>query len=142
MEGAKPIVLITGVSGYIGSQVCLSYLRHGDFQVKGTVRSVAKPEKIEPLKKGFGELFDQLQLVEADLLDDASIDRAVEGCTYVVHVASPFTTEIPKDDNVLIKPAVEGTMSVMRAAHKHKVKRVVVTSSIYSIQFTKDKKKT
>jgi dihydroflavonol-4-reductase len=30
---------------------------------------------------------------------------------------------------LIIKPAVEGTLSVMRAAHKHKVKRVVITSS-------------
>jgi nucleoside-diphosphate-sugar epimerase len=35
----------------------------------------------------------------------------------------------PDDEQVLIKPAVEGTLAVLRAAHKHKVKRVVVTSS-------------
>ena len=41
--------------------------------------------------------------------------------------------EEPRDPNVLIKPAVEGTLSVLRACRKHKVKRVVVTSSIASI---------
>src|SRR4051794_3526943 len=39
----------------------------------------------------------------------------------------------PKDENELIKPAVEGTLAVMRAALKHKVKRVVITSSVMSI---------
>ena len=74
MQGAKPVVLITGVSGYVGSQVCLTFLKHGGFHVKGTVRSVARPEKIEPLKKGFGqELFEYLELVEADLLNEDSI---------------------------------------------------------------------
>jgi len=51
----------------------------------------------------------------------------------VVHTASPFPDNQPKDENVLIKPAVEGTLAVMRAAHKHKVKRVVITSSVASI---------
>ncbi len=40
---------------------------------------------------------------------------------------------LPKDENVMIRPAVEGTLAVLKAAHKHKVKRVVVTSSLSSI---------
>ena len=39
----------------------------------------------------------------------------------------------PKDENELIRPAVEGTLAVMRACHKFKVKRVVITSSVASI---------
>lgn len=58
MQGDKPTVLITGVSGFIGSQVCLTFLKHGGFKVKGTVRSKTNPEKIEPLKKAFGDLFE------------------------------------------------------------------------------------
>ena len=42
--------------------------------------------------------------------------KAVEGSTYVLHVASPFVLDEPKDENVLIKPAVEGTLAVMKAA--------------------------
>jgi nucleoside-diphosphate-sugar epimerase len=57
----------------------------------------------------------------------------MEGSTYIVHTASPFPIEKPKDENVLIKPAVEGTLAVMKAARLNKVKRVVVTSSIASI---------
>jgi dihydroflavonol-4-reductase len=64
------------------------------------------------------------------LLNEASIEKAIEGCAFVVHTASPFPGTAPKDENVLIKPAVEGTLAVMRAAHKHKVKRVVITSSV------------
>ena len=62
-----------------------------------------------------------------------SLAAAIEGCDYVVHTASPFPDDIPKDENVLIRPAVDGTLAVMRAAHKYKVKRVVVTSSVASI---------
>ena len=57
----------------------------------------------------------------------------MEGSTYIVHTASPFPIEKPKDENVLIKPAVEGTLAVMKAARLNKVKRVVVTSSVASI---------
>ena len=76
----KELVLITGVSGYIGSQVCLTFLKNGNCRVRGTVRSVSKPEKILPLKTAFGDLFDKLELVEADLCDEASIIKAAEGC--------------------------------------------------------------
>ena len=61
------------------------------------------------------------------------MEKAIEGCTFVVHTASPFPEAIPKDENVLIKPAVEGTLTVMRAALKNKVKRVVITSSVAAI---------
>jgi nucleoside-diphosphate-sugar epimerase len=54
---AKPVVLITGVSGYIGSQVCQYFLKDGGFTVRGTVRDKDNETKIEPLKKAFGEDF-------------------------------------------------------------------------------------
>ena len=71
--------------------------------------------------------------MEADLLKPDSITAAIEGCDYVVHTASPFVITMPKNENDLITPAVEGTLSVMRACHKFKVKRVVITSSIVTI---------
>lgn len=58
VDSSKPIVLITGVSGYLGSHVAYSFLKDGTYTVKGTVRSTKNPAKIEPLKKAFGELFD------------------------------------------------------------------------------------
>eukprot|EP00352_Strombidinopsis_acuminata_P008389 CAMPEP_0176360066 /NCGR_PEP_ID=MMETSP0126-20121128/16850_1 /TAXON_ID=141414 ORGANISM="Strombidinopsis acuminatum, Strain SPMC142" /NCGR_SAMPLE_ID=MMETSP0126 /ASSEMBLY_ACC=CAM_ASM_000229 /LENGTH=94 /DNA_ID=CAMNT_0017715199 /DNA_START=164 /DNA_END=448 /DNA_ORIENTATION=+ len=80
-----------------------------------------------------GDLFDQVELVNADLLNAESLMNAAEGCEYIVHTASPFPLVEPKDENELIKPAVDGTMAVMEAARKHKVKRVVITSSVASI---------
>jgi len=49
---------------------------------------------------------------------------------YVVHIASPYPLKNPKDEQELIKPAVEGTRNVMNAAIKNNVKKVVVTSSV------------
>ena len=67
------------------------------------------------------------------MLDEDSIEKAIEGSDVVAHVASPFVIEAPKDEKVLIKPAVEGTLAVLRACRKNGVKRVVVTSSVASI---------
>jgi nucleoside-diphosphate-sugar epimerase len=70
---SKPIVTITGISGYVGSQVCLHFLKCGQFKVRGTVRSKTNTIKIQPLKDAFGELFDEIELVEADLLNENSL---------------------------------------------------------------------
>lgn len=74
------------------------FLQDGTYKVRGTVRSTTNEAKLVPLRKAFGELFDSIELVEADLLDEQSIARAVEGSTYIAHVASPFVIEEPKDE--------------------------------------------
>ena len=93
---------------------------------------------MQPLRETFG---DQVEFVEADLLDEDSLMKAIEGSTYVVHTASPAPINMPKDENVLIKPAVNGTMAIMKAAHKNSVKRVVITSSVAAIAVTQDNDK-
>ena len=133
VESTKAKVVITGITGFLGSHVCDVFLKDGGFKVRGTVRDKTNEKKIAPIRKAFGENFDQLELFEADLLKPETLDAAIEGMTYVVHTASPFPLETPKDENTLIRPAVEGTLAVMRAAHKHKVKRVVITSSVAAI---------
>jgi nucleoside-diphosphate-sugar epimerase len=138
VEATLPKVCITGISGYIGSQVTLSYLKDGGFRVRGTVRDPTNEAKVGPLKKALGdELFSKIELVAADLLDADSLDKAIEGCDYVVHTASPLPTKPVAHENEVVKPAVEGTLSVLRAAQKHKVKRVVVTSSGLTINLRK-----
>jgi dihydroflavonol-4-reductase len=57
----------------------------------------------------------------------------MEGIDFVLHVASPFVVKVPKDENVLIKPAVEGTLRALKAAKKAGIKRVVLTSSIVAM---------
>ena len=107
--------------------------------MRGTVRDITNQAKLDPLKKAYGEeLFNQLELVSANLLDAESLDKAIEGCDYVVHIASPLPIKSPEDDMELITPAVEGTLAVMRAALKHKVKRVVVTSSGLTVTLHKE----
>lgn len=105
-KSGKPIVLITGVSGYLGSHVANVFLRDGSFEVRGTVRDMKNSKKIEPLKKAFGDLFSILTLVEADLTNENSIIDAIAGASFVVHTASPFPLSTPKNEMELIVPAV------------------------------------
>jgi len=105
----------------------------GEFKVRGTVRNKSNKSKMDVLKKAFGEeLFARLDLVEADLLDEESLIRACEGSTYIVHTASPVLFD-EKDEDKLVKPAVSGTVAIMKAARKYGVKKVVITSSTAAI---------
>ena len=88
---------------------------------------------MDPLREAFGQKFDELEIVEADLENAESIHNAIEGCDYVVHTASPFPSKVPKNEDQIIKPAVNGTKAVVEACHKFKVKRVVITSSVIAI---------
>ena len=75
----------------------------------------------------------EVKFVAADLLSDDGWDEAMEGCTYVLHVASPFPIKNPKDPDEVIRPAREGAVRVLGAAAKAGVKRVVLTSSVVAI---------
>ena len=134
----NPVVTVTGVSGFLGSMVCLTLLKDGAYKVRGTVRSLNNPKKIQPLKDAFGEYFSQLELVEADLGNEASLNQAIQGSTYVVHTASPFPMANPKHEDEVIKPAVEGTLSVCRSCKTNGVKRLVITASLLTT--TEEKK--
>ena len=131
----KPLVLVTGATGYIAGHCIRELLAHG-YRVRGTVRSLADPKKTEHLRRMAAELGGTVELVEADLTSDRGWREAVAGCTYVQHVASPFPAEVPKDENELIRPAVDGATRVLQAcADAGTVKRVVMTSSVAAVAF-------
>lgn len=86
-----------------------------------------------PLREAFGELFDQLELVEADLTNEQSMIDAIAGSTYVVHMASPFFFGANANEDTMVKPAVEGTLAAMKACKAAGVRRCVVTSSCAAV---------
>lgn len=122
-------VLVTGVSGFIGMHCAHQLLEQG-YQVIGTTRSSSKHDEV---MEAIGH--ENLSLVNADLLSDEGWDSAIEGCDYILHVASPVMMGEPEHEDVLVKPAKEGTMRVVQLAAKHKVKRVVITSSVAAVSF-------
>ena len=124
-------VLVTGITGYIGQHCAAELLRQG-YEVVGTIRSRAKANATQ---EGIAKVapVEHLSFAEADLLSDKGWDEAVKGCSYVLHIASPFVLEEPKDENEMIVPAVQGTQRVIAAAQHAGVKRLVLTSSTFSI---------
>ncbi|MEI6724962.1 MAG: NAD-dependent epimerase/dehydratase family protein [Actinomycetes bacterium] len=129
-------VLLTGITGYIGQHCAAELLRQG-YEVVGTVRSRSKADATEAALAQAAPV-DRLSFADADLLSDEGWDDAMKGCTFVVHVASPFVTAEPKDENELIAPAVEGTKRVVAAAQRAGVKRLVLTSSTFAVIAGKD----
>lgn len=105
-------------------------------QVRTTVRSLRRENDVRAmLKAGGADAGERLKFFAADLEKDAGWADAVSGCEYVLHVASPFPTTVPKDENELIVPAREGSLRVLRAARNARVKRVVMTSSFAAIGY-------
>jgi len=116
-------VLVTGASGFVAGHCVAELVGHG-YAVRGTVR---RPERAAHLA-GIAEL------VTADLESDDGWADAAAGCTYVLHVASPFPLEDPADEDEVLRPAVQGTLRVLRAsAESGTVRRVVLTSSVAAI---------
>jgi dihydroflavonol-4-reductase len=129
-------VLLTGSSGYIGKHITLRLLTDG-YEVRASVRSKAKADEVRAamlahLPAGF-DVDGKLSFVELDLESDDGWAAAIGGVDVLIHSASPFPIASPKDENELVRPAVEGTLRALKAAHSAGVKRVVLTSSVAAI---------
>jgi dihydroflavonol-4-reductase len=128
--GENQTVLVTGGSGFLGGWCVAELLRRG-YSVRTTVRDLSREGEIR--SRAGNEADGRLSVVAADLLDDNGWEQAVDGCEYVLHVASPFPLVQPKDPDELIVPARDGTLRVLRAALKAGASRVVVTSSVAAV---------
>ncbi len=121
-------VLVTGGTGYVGGWVIVELLKRG-YNVRITIRNIAKESAVRTAIGTQVDPGDRLSFAAADLGADAGWDDAVAGCAYVLHVASPLGQGSEKDPDALVRPAREGTLRVLRAAVKARVKRIVLTSS-------------
>lgn len=133
-------VLVTGGTGFVGIHTVLQLLQQG-YNVKTTLRALhRKNEILDALAEGGITNFEHLSFFEAELTSDWGWYKAVEGCDYVLHVASPFPLGEPKDENELIIPARDGALRVLKAAKEAGVKRVVLTSSFAAIGYSMKEK--
>jgi len=126
-------VLVTGGSGFVGSQVVLQLLNAGH-TVRTTVRSPDRETGVRAMLKSAGAIADsRLSFVVADLLRDQGWAEACRGCDFVMHVASPLIAT--KNEEEVIRPAVDGVLRVLRAARDASVKRVVFTSTCGAVYY-------
>lgn len=127
--GAK--VLVTGANGYIAMWVVRRLLERG-YSVRATVRSEQKGAYLVDYFKSYGN---KLEVVTVeDIEKEGAFDELVKDVDAIEHTASPahFGAKTPEE---MIDPAVNGTLGVLRSAHKYgtNIKRIVVTSSTAAV---------
>lgn len=131
---AESTVLVSGGTGFLGGWCVAQLLERGHY-VRTTVRDLNREAAVRrAVAKAGVDPGDRLTVLSADLNSDDGWAEAVAGCTYVLHVASPFPSEQPKDPDELIVPARDGALRVLEAALDARVERVVMTSSVAAIR--------
>ncbi len=126
------MVLLTGITGFLGGHLAVALLRAG-YKVRGSLRTPSRRDATAQAIEAAGGNISNLEFVELDLTKDAGWNEACTGVDYLMHAASPFVTSMPKDKATLINPAVEGTQRALSTARNAGVTRVVLTSSIAAI---------
>lgn len=124
----RETVLVTGGNGFIARWSIVELLQRG-YRVRTTVRSSTKDELVRTAVTRATDRADGLEIAHADLTRPEGWADAVDGCDYVLHIASPLTPDSPRDPDALLTPAREGTLNVLRAATAAGVRRVVMTSA-------------
>jgi dihydroflavonol-4-reductase len=121
------IAFITGASGFVGSAVTRELLREG-LGVRALVRRNSPRKNLDGLN---------IEIVEGDMRDQASMRQAVKGARYVFHVAADYRLWAP-DPGEIIRANIEGTRSVMEAARDVGAERIVYTSSVATLKLHED----
>ena len=116
---------VTGATGFVGSHVATVLAEQGA-ELRLLVRTGSDPKNIQGLNA---------DRVIGDLCEPESIDRAMAGCDVVFHVAADYRLWV-RDPAQMYRANVEGTRTILQAALKNRVRRVVYTSSVATMGFT------
>ena len=124
-------VLVTGATGYIGLH-CIQQLLDQGYAVNGSLRSLERKDEIFKSLESHNTSTEHLKLFSFNLNEDEGWDDGMEGCDYLIHVASPIALE-RKSEDFFVKPAVAGVKRALKFAKKHHIKKVILTSSVAAI---------
>ena len=130
-------VLVTGGSGYI-AQHCIAELLKKGYSVRTSLRSENREAEVRQAIAKEVDAKNNLEFCQLNLNEDEGWNDAMIGCSYVLHVASPFPFKEPKNENDVIIPAKEGTIRALKAAKKANIKKLILTSSVAAIQYGHD----
>src|ERR1700694_5611824 len=120
------LACITGATGFLGSHVARVLAEQGA-QLRLLVRPTSDLRNLNDLRSA--------DRVVGDLRDAASISKALSGCDVVFHVAADYRLWV-RDPDEMYRSNVEGTRSLLEAARKQGVRRVVYTSSVATMGFS------
>ncbi|KAF7521459.1 hypothetical protein G7054_g12432 [Neopestalotiopsis clavispora] len=133
-QSSRGIVLVTGASGFIGTNIVAEFLKAG-YHVRGTVRSESSARTAREAHPEYDARYLSFSIVP-DIVKKGAFDEAVKGVDGVIHSASPFVVGDGLDnERDLLIPAIEGTKNILESVKNNapNVKRVVITSSFASI---------
>jgi dihydroflavonol-4-reductase len=119
--------LVTGATGFVGAAVARALVREG-WQVRVLARAGSDRRNIQALP---------VEVSEGNLADRPSLDRALNGCEALFHVAADYRLGAP-DPRQLYQTNVEGTRSILEASRQAGVSRVVYTSSVATVGIPAD----
>ncbi|AFK02844.1 NAD-dependent epimerase/dehydratase [Emticicia oligotrophica DSM 17448] len=117
-------VLITGANGLVGSATTRRFVEAG-YQVSALCRAGSDLSLLE-------DIFYKISIIEGDVLDIFSLEKALENQDFVVHTAA-LVSFAPKDRNQMFKVNVEGTANVVNICLEKKVKKLCYISSIAAL---------
>jgi dihydroflavonol-4-reductase len=115
--------LVTGASGFVGAAVLRALLARGE-SVRALVRSTSPRGNLEALA---------CDIVEGDIRDPASMERAMAGVSTLYHVAADYRLWA-RDPGEIERTNIEGTRTVMEAARAAGVGTIVHTSSVATLR--------
>jgi len=119
--------LVTGATGFVGAAVARALLAEG-WAVRALVRTGSDRRNVASLA---------LEQVVGDLTDPASLERALEGCEAVFHVAADYRLWVPQPQQ-LYRTNLEGTGNLLDAARRARIRRIIYTSSVATIGLPPD----
>ena len=118
---------VTGATGFVGSHVARALAAQGA-ELRLLVRSTSRTDNIAELRT---------EVATGDLRDPNSLKKAMSGCDYVFHVAADYRLWV-RDPEQMYRSNVEGTRAIIRAAQESGVRRVIYTSSVATMGFTRE----
>jgi dihydroflavonol-4-reductase len=119
--------LVTGATGFVGAAVARALIREG-WEVRALARKGSDRRNVQHLP---------LEVVEGDLADRASLERALAQCQALFHVAADYRLGA-FDPRQLYQTNVEGTRNILEASRQAGVRRVVYTSSVATVGIPRD----
>jgi dihydroflavonol-4-reductase len=123
------LAFVTGATGFLGSHVARVLAEQGA-ELRLLVRPNSNLRNLEGLNA---------DRVIGDLRDPASIEKSLSGCHALFHVAADYRLWV-RDPDEMYRANVEGTRSLLEAARKQGVRRIVYTSSVATMGFTSGSK--